>query len=231
MSYGRPATNLGILDGNISRFMATPTDYKLIIFTGGADVSPHMYGETSPNHLCGTNPARDEAEARIFKLAAENGILMTGICRGLQLLNVMSGGKMIHHLDGHAGSRHLMQTPIGVEIMVNSLHHQMILPPASAKVIGWSADRLSRRYFGDRDENVEYGGFEMEAAIFPENKAFGVQYHPEMMGDASEGASFYRQMLKNALSLPWDTFVTAYTKGLENVSMFELREHSYSAGR
>lgn len=69
---------------------------SLICFTGGADVSPELYGEKNTG-LSHTNPKRDEAEQAIYKTYV-NRIPMVGICRGGQFLHVMNGGKMIQHL-------------------------------------------------------------------------------------------------------------------------------------
>jgi len=72
----------------------------IVVFTGGSDVSPYIYGE-EPDGARGCDPKRDEYEKEIFDycISSESkNPAMIGICRGGQLLNVLNGGKMIQHL-------------------------------------------------------------------------------------------------------------------------------------
>lgn len=210
-SYYRAVKRLGEYSSNITAFIRNPTEFSLVVFTGGEDISPELYGDVSFG-MCHYNLARDEFEQGIFKLALKNNIPMTGICRGVQFLNVMAGGKMIHHLDKHAGRDHTMATSCGEVITVNSLHHQMLLVPETAHVVGWSDKRLSSRYFGNNDELIEAPQKEVEAVIFPTIGAAGVQYHPEMMPEDSKGFKWYEQMVHNLMhSKTMDEMIAIYT--------------------
>lgn len=210
--YANVVEGLGDIVEKTKLFLNNPDKFKLVVFTGGADVSPSLYGDTSPNNVCGCSIGRDIQETEIFKCALYNNVKMTGICRGLQFLNVMSGGKMMHHISGHEGTIHEMSTLTGESLLINSYHHQMILPNKKAKVIGWAKNRLSKVYIGAKDELVHYDGKECEAAIFPETKAFGVQYHPEVADKQSDAFIYYRSMVVNALELSWKDFISKYTE-------------------
>lgn len=190
----------------------SPEEVGLLLFTGGADVSPELYHDTSPLGLCSTSPDRDREETKLFLVAQKYGIPCAGICRGLQFLNVMSGGTMMHHINGHAGSCHKIKTSLGQVIGVNSFHHQMVLPPEDSVVIAISTERLSGEYFGKNDEVVEYTGNEIEGAIFRHTKSFGVQWHPEWMAPRSEGHTFFKMMAYNALNMDWDKFIDYYSR-------------------
>src|SRR3546814_10813812 len=72
----------------------------LVQFTGGADVTPALYGEKNTNS--GNSPARDIEEAGYFAIARRMHKPMAGSCRGGQFLNVMCGGSMLQHVEGHA---------------------------------------------------------------------------------------------------------------------------------
>jgi hypothetical protein len=125
----------------------------------------------------------------------------------------MAGGKMMHDIHYHDGWSTHEFTSVDLRIgtfSVNSLHHQMILPPANAHVIGWSSRRLSDRYIGEADEEVEYFGPEVEAALFPTIKAFGVQYHPEIMDRAEFGYQYFHRMASFAIKKPWEEFEDRY---------------------
>jgi len=210
--YASALANLDLKwTGNTSEFFNSPEDFSLILFTGGEDVSPELYGDASPKNICSYSPHRDEFESKVYQVALKYEIKMTGICRGIQFLNVMNGGRMMHHLENHAGSIHEMQVANGDIILVNSLHHQMCLPGPGAIVIGWASQRLSDVYIGKNDEVVSYDGPEIEALIYSKTGCAGVQYHPEMLRENSEGAGWYEEFVYDLLSMDMDKFIKKYT--------------------
>lgn len=229
-SYGNAIAGLGRIVTDVRLFLDYPDKFELILFTGGEDVSPELYGDDSPEGYCYNNPRRDAEEMRVFELALKKEILMTGICRGVQFLNVMSGGRMMHHVDNHAGRNHLMETFISsAPIYVNSLHHQMVVPNEKGIIVGWSVPRLSKTYIGRRDLAEAYEGPEVEAVIFPETRSFGVQYHPEMMDRSSDGYLFYKKMVHAALSNPFEIFVEMYNNKEHADGAASLRHSMRSA--
>ncbi len=227
-SYAAAVDGLGSPTSRVARFMDNPKDFKLVLFTGGADVDPKFYGDTSPNKFCFSNPSRDIFEIAIFKRAKENNIPMTGICRGLQFLNVMNGGKLVHHLDGHEGVFHNVETFNGESFRINSLHHQMIIPAKGSIVIAWCDPALSKVYFGQNDDLIKDKMMECEAAIFPQTRSFGVQYHPEMMSKASSGYAWYFCMVERALQMNWEDFVEYYREPKNGKSIEVCKSHNNS---
>lgn len=218
-SYGLPVESLGDLSYKVSDFFDNPHEYKLVLFTGGSDVSPEYYGHTSPKNMCHSWPERDALEAQIFKVAIEHNIKMTGICRGAQFINVMSGGTMMHHIDNHASvTGHQMTTLSGRELYVNSLHHQMIVPGDDGVVLGWSKNNQSKRYFGDKDEMVEYHGKEVEVIYYPQTLCVGVQYHPEMMNKDSDGFNYYKDLVDDFLNMTIEDFTDKHVCKTRSIS-------------
>lgn len=210
LSYGKAVRDLGELSVDWPDFISNPEEYKLVLFTGGEDVSPELYGDISPNNFCMHNRKRDNQEMSILETAIRHNIPVTGICRGSQFLNVMAGGKMIHHMEGHGGALHDMTLRDGRIIRVNSTHHQMCLPGLKSILIGWSTKRLSDVYIGDMDEEVEYTGPETEAFIFPQIHGFAVQYHPETMNEETEGYQYYWEAVKDLLEMSMTDFIEKY---------------------
>lgn len=210
--YGNAIEGLGEITDKVEDFMERPKDFKLVLFTGGSDVTPELYGDTSPLNYCSFNPKRDFHEIKIFKNALKYGIKMTGICRGSQFISVMSGGRMMHDVSGHAGGSHDIQTIEGETLTVNSLHHQMIVPGDNAIVTCWSKERRSRRYIGIGDEKENWTGPETEAIVIPHTLCYGVQWHPEMMRKDTRGYSYYYEKIKSFLSLNIEQFVTECCK-------------------
>lgn len=210
--YGRAIQGLGRLVADTKEFIKNPKDFCLVLFSGGEDICPDFYGHTSPKHLCGYFKQRDVREKVIFDIALKNEIAMTGICRGSQFLNVMSGGTLIHHLDNH-GTNHVMENYRGERITVTSTHHQMCIPTKEGFVVGWSEEKRSSRYFGDKDELFDYVGPEVEAIYYPKNKIFAVQYHPEYMPEDSDGYKWFKQGVVDLLSLQEEAFKHKYVHG------------------
>lgn len=216
-SYAKATEDIGFkITSNVEDFFKNTETYRMVLFTGGSDVDPSIYGDTSPFNICQSYIERDRIEMSIFKRALKFNIVMTGICRGLQFLNVMDGGKMMHHLNNHAGGIHTIKTSSIYEqdtLAVNSFHHQMVIPSQDAKIVGWCSHNLSDVYIGDKDLPVDFKNKEIESVIFPKIRSFGVQYHPEMMSCKSEGHRFYRKMVKDSLQYTWEKFIQLYTEG------------------
>lgn len=219
-SYSPLLQEFGDTTSDIAAFKMKPFDFKLVFFTGGEDVSPELYGDTSPKRFCYNNPQRDKIEKEIFKFALDKGIKMAGICRGMQFLNVMSGGKMIHHLDGH-GVHHDVQTtsdnPKFKEMNVNSMHHQMAIPASTTTVLAWARKRLSNKYIGDKDEEVFWPGNEVEAIYNSTHRIFGVQWHPEVMPVGHVARDYFMCTLQDFLK------ITNYTFKAKNVPAIEFK--------
>jgi putative glutamine amidotransferase len=113
-----------------------------------------------------------------------------GICRGMQLMNVLAGGSLLQHVEGHAGpgwglgpalthplrvvpgtklARILFPTNVGGGVLqVNSFHHQAVR--ATDLAPGFIVAATSPSQAGDLVE-----AFEATAGPF----RMGVQCHPE----------------------------------------------------
>ena len=210
-SYGRAVEGLGDITDSVRDFAERPQDFKLVLFVGGEDISPRLYKEKDAR-LCHSNYERDLYETEIYKVAKRNNIKMTGICRGAQLLNVLAGGRMMHHIENHAGYYHDVEVCSGDIIKVNSLHHQMIVPGGEVAVIAWLKYNLSNIYLGNDDKREIWKGVETEAIIIPSSQSCGVQWHPEIMLKDSDGYRFFYNMVENLLSTNIDSFTAEYTK-------------------
>lgn len=98
----------------------------LVVFTGGADVSPSLYNApVHPTTHFDTN--RDEREIQIFALCQELKKATVGICRGGQFLNVMGGGEMYQNVSRHGNAHNIVDLETGEVIYVSSTHHQMMI--------------------------------------------------------------------------------------------------------
>jgi putative glutamine amidotransferase len=71
-----------------------------LVLGGGADVDPAVYGQEA-HPKTEVEPERDALELPAARHAIDNNIPALGICRGFQLLNVVLGGSLVQHLEGH----------------------------------------------------------------------------------------------------------------------------------
>ncbi len=80
-----------------------------VIFSGGGDLDPELYGADAHEATDVPHKERDAAELRLLEAALERDMPVLAICRGSQLLNVACGGDLVQHLPevvGHEQHRH-----------------------------------------------------------------------------------------------------------------------------
>lgn len=180
----------------------------LVVFTGGEDVNPALYGE-KPNKYTSFNKERDEFEIRQFELCRDLNKPIIGICRGSQLLCVLSGGKLVQD-QNNPQFLHKIETYDGKNIIVSSTHHQAQYPylmdKSNYKLIGWSKGVANFHHdaYGKELELPE--GKEVEICYYPKINALGIQGHPEMIMDyiqcpeVAESIQYCRGLLNKLLS-------------------------------
>lgn len=174
------------LDGNIDGYL----------LTGGHDVAPEFYGaKKSP--LCGAAcEDRDRLEKLLYRIAGEKDKPVLGICRGIQLLNVLHGGTLYQDLPAEFSAEktleHHMTPPydrtvhevtlekdaplyklLGQEqLAVNSYHHQGV------KLLGEGLSVMA----------VAEDGL-VEGIYVPDRKfVWGIQWHPEFIYQKDEAS-------------------------------------------
>ena len=171
-----------------------PEDSDVILFLGGEDVNPILYGE-DPHPRTQFNTERDKYELKFFDQAFKEGIPMLGICRGSQFICAMQPrGKLVQ--DQPNPGAHMMRTHDGLELMVSSTHHQAQYPfnmhAKDYKVLGWTENMLQRHEDGERKEmNPEK---ECEVVYYPKIRALGIQPHPEMLDYHSPANEWFRKV-------------------------------------
>jgi len=225
-SYSPLFAQFGNVTNDPNALKLQPFHFKLIVFTGGADVSPELYGDTSPKNVCYSSADRDSEERRLYKFAQNRGIPMVGICRGMQFLNVMTGGKMVHDLTGHTtGNHQVMARDRDEPFLTNSFHHQMCIPHKSSYLLAWSNTKLSQNYIGDEDKIMNYVGPEVEAIYMPWLKAIGVQWHPEATPlDAgwAAGLSWFQHLVNDLTEKIPMVFKKLYLGELSDMDLVEV---------
>jgi putative glutamine amidotransferase len=131
-----------------------------VIVTGGGDVDPAAYRESTTTELKDVDEARDAVEIWATRAFMATGRPVLGICRGAQVLAVAAGGSLVQDLPtlGFAGHWeeerqyepvHGLETDPGSQAAdaaagatrVNSIHHQAIADPGpDLRATAWSPD-------------------------------------------------------------------------------------------
>jgi putative glutamine amidotransferase len=153
-----------------------------LLFSGGADLDPELYGAEAHPETVGTRPERDRAELALLEAALERDMPVLAVCRGLQVLNVARGGDLVQHLPEVVGDeKHrevkgvFSEHPVRIEgdsrlgsllddrAPVKSHHHQGLgAVGAGLREVAWADDGA------------------VEAVEDPRRRfALGVLWHPE----------------------------------------------------
>lgn len=149
----------------------------LVVFAGGTDVNPTLYGEEPHPMTSAPDLVRDTFEQAVYTRALILELPMVGICRGAQFLTVMNNGKLKQHITGHQSCTHTINTSDGAVFEVAGDHHQAMLPDGHHHVLAVSDDGIN------------------EAVYFPSSRSLCVQYHPEWMSEDSEGYKYFQKLL------------------------------------
>ena len=145
-----------------------------LIFSGGPDIGPDAYGAAPHVETTPVWPHRDRAEIAMMRAALDRRVPVLGICRGMQLLNVVCGGTLQQHLPDvlddaspHKAApgtfaRHAVEIEPGTRLQsilkqapaAHSCHHQVsrsgsaqrARPVRPAPPTAWSRGSSSRSY-------------------------------------------------------------------------------------
>ena len=179
-----------------------------LVLSGGGDINPLLLGEEPLPQLHSVCPERDETELFLAREAFHRQIPTLGICRGIQMMAAVLGGKVYqdiyvqgegaklkhsqdmprytasHTVNIKEGST--LQSIVGNKqtLAVNSFHHQAVSDPGQHLMISaTSPDGI------------------IEAVESNEDKALlGVQWHPEcfILNNDQSMMSLFRWLINEA---------------------------------
>jgi gamma-glutamyl-gamma-aminobutyrate hydrolase PuuD len=157
-----------------------------LVFSGGSDLDPELYGADAHPETNGIVRERDDFELSLMRAALERDVPMLAICRGSQMLNVALGGDLEQHVPDRVHS---------------DLHKQVNGTFAEHDVEVLAGTRLAS-LLGDRQDVKSHhhqgfgalGGGLVEAARAPDGTlealedpsrrfTLGVLWHPEAAED------------------------------------------------
>lgn len=117
-----------------------------LLILGGADADPACYGqEREADTMYGINPDADRLELELLRDAGVRDLPVLGICRGMQLINILRGGDLVQEIgagtvhNGSADNSLMVAHPVELEpgsrleaiygrrtLSVSSGHHQAV---------------------------------------------------------------------------------------------------------
>lgn len=175
--------------------------YDGLLLCGGGDIDPSFFGQENTGST-EIDLERDRAELALARAYLSAGKPILGICRGMQLINVVLGGTLLQDIGDVLRPMHRAEgldlvhgTTIapdsflgqlyGGSAVVNTTHHQAI-------------DRLGEGLF---DIQWAESGL-IEALQHQTLPVWGVQWHPERMSfekrrpDTVDGAPLFEAFLR-----------------------------------
>ncbi|NDJ27741.1 gamma-glutamyl-gamma-aminobutyrate hydrolase [Campylobacter sp. MIT 12-8780] len=166
-----------------------------VILSGGFDIHPKFYKQSSKPLLEEVCKKRDEFEFRLIEEAMKQELPIFGICRGMQTLNVFFGGTLHQDLSyekisvlKHRQKQKPSLATHRVDILENSFLSNFL--PSKIKVNSFhhqGIDTLAKDF-----KISAKSGLVIEAIEYQKSKnlVFGVQWHPEAMKDKHSRAIF-----------------------------------------
>ncbi len=157
-----------------------------MVFSGGADIDPVLYGADAHPETDVPHSHRDAGELALLNAALERDMPTLAICRGFQLLNIARGGDLIQHLPEEA--RHVVHRDVPGEFT----HHPVEVKAGTrlASLLGDGTHVTSHHHQAIRrlgDGLVETAWADdgtLEALEDPSRRfVVGVQWHPEESED------------------------------------------------
>lgn len=164
-------------------------DADLVVFIGGSDLNPKLYGETKGHRKVFFDDSADRRDVKAYE-KLKSTQFKVGICRGGQFLNVMNGGKLLQHVSGHAGSHTIYDTLSDDSWMGSSCHHQMMLPDfKTAEIIAY-AENIGSDFHNPSGHPIPKLDIEPEIVWYDQDKALCFQGHPEWHNKEDEKRLF-----------------------------------------
>ena len=157
-----------------------------LLLPGGPDVDPILYG-ASPDPTAGLDLCRplDDLDLRLLGYALERDMPVLAICRGMQILNVAFGGRLIQDLPDH-------RTEQKDGRWVSKMHQTFLSPGSKAAAVIGAAGffRVNSRHHqglreAQRSPRLMATAYSVEEGLIeglesPEHSwVIGLQCHPE----------------------------------------------------
>lgn len=161
-----------------------------ILFAGGNDPHPRLYGEEPDHTVTDVSVFRDTVEMRLMKWSLEDKLPILGICRGMELLNIAREGSLYQDIPQFlpAASNHNLSN---TQKDVHYLAHKLTVQAGSKLAVALGVTSVGTnthhhqavKKLGDGLQAVAWAEDGVIEAIEDPRMPFvvGVQSHPESL--------------------------------------------------
>jgi len=192
IKYHIAAGNDTRVDTMFSKYGATKAanedSANLIVYLGGADVSPSLYMEN--DHVSTyADEELDAKEIEVYNKAVSKGKAQVGICRGGQLLHCLAGGWLYQDVDRHNVSHEAFAKlgDLTRKAIVTSSHHQAMADIHCGELLMYSPKLSTFKEGGSGIEEdkadtvygIDENSIDIEAMAYPLHNSLSYQPHPE----------------------------------------------------
>jgi len=168
-----------------------------LVFSGGSDLDPELYGDQPHEATVGVVRERDDFELALMREALARDMPILAICRGSQVLNVALGGDLEQHVPDRVGTDVHKHTPgVFAEHDVEVLGETRL-----ASILGDRHDVKSHHHqgFGELGSGLQASARApdgtVEALEDPARRfTLGVLWHPE----AGEDMALFETLVHEA---------------------------------
>lgn len=184
-----------------------------VVFSGGCDVDPALYGGARLPSVDPPDVARDAFEIALARAVREHRIPTLAICRGLQVVNVAFGGTLVEDLPSEHGARYTLHhhqvKEDGREREDYLPGHVVEVEPASAFARLAGAERFATNSLHHQGVRALAPGW-LRAAWTPDGTIealepafahpffFCVQWHPELIAEDPVSAHLFGSLVHAA---------------------------------
>ena len=82
-----------------------------LVLSAGGDINPERYAGEQHETIYNVNNSRDDSECYLAEYALSESLPTLGICRGAQILNIVTGGSLYEHLPDAYGEETIHRLP------------------------------------------------------------------------------------------------------------------------
>ena len=163
-----------------------------VLFTGGCDADPALYGEATLPECGKIEPMRDTLEMAALRIAIDQKKPILGICRGIQMINIALGGTLYQDIPSqyktdipHSQTNGLHAYSHSVQIVKDTPLHALT---ESDKIPANSFHHQAIKDLGRGLVPMAYAPDGIIEAVYSQELPYlrGYQWHPERLFDADE---------------------------------------------
>lgn len=210
--YALRANYIDVIEKMGGKVLLIPYDYEMIEFylksidglmiVGGYfDINPRRYGDNEIHKEVKLNEIRENFEFEIMAQALKKADLpIFGICNGMQLINIIHGGKAIQHIPDHVQYLEHEQSKILDYGDYGKVYHEVVIAKDSKlfEIIGEEKIQTNSSHHQavkDVNDDLKISGKAVDGIIEAiEHKThpfcLGVQWHPEFAGTVADNKLF-----------------------------------------